>query len=132
MIREAQSVASNPRSLDPRNTGRASFNCLLSVAMEIIEIHLAQNQDRGGRAEFGSVSPVVTTPSAEADGFLEDACLSPTTLPSTGLVQASRHVCGGDLHPCRSFTEPQGDAIQGRPTAPIGLVTDQALRGARP
>lgn len=43
-------------------------------------------------------------------------------------IRASHRVCGGDLHPGRCFTEPQGDAIQGRPKAPTGLDTSQATK----
>ncbi len=71
----------------------------------------------------------VTTPPRERGGFLEHACLSPTTLRSTGFVQASQPEAGV-LHPGWGIPRTAGGFTQSRPKAPIGLDTDQATEAS--
>jgi hypothetical protein len=71
----------------------------------------------------------VITPSAKADGVLGDACLSPTTLPPTGPIQASQPESWGP-HPGRVATEPRGSSLKRAsvdPLAPTGLATTVRL-----
>ena len=74
---------------------RAMGNALIEGSESAVNVAL-------GPYSVTDAGSLVAPPPRERGGFLGDACLSPTTLPPTGFVQASQPVRAGDLHPGRA------------------------------